>query len=236
MACTPRWSSCWWMPHMRFTADRVSSRSQASSQERPGSTSASRLMPTSTSRFGPSFLYRYLPFWLATLAERAYGELALLERDVAERTGALPTEKWLADLDRIERTVARIRDREAAIHGYRPRMASPPPDCAACCARALARAAAGIGSSSVRGRSDMTMLLTKPNLPQPAANWSVPTRRAELGQYARVACKLRSHTQKGSLISDMTSRKSQVAAMVKICSTMSTSSCRLRTLIGTGAW
>ena len=92
-------------------------------------------------RFGPSFLYRYLPFWLATLAERAiiilvplaallplfhylpqllrwrvrsriyrwYGELALLERDVAERTGALPTEKWLADLDRIERAVARIR-------------------------------------------------------------------------------------------------------------------------------
>jgi TRAP-type uncharacterized transport system substrate-binding protein len=92
-------------------------------------------------RFGPSFLYRYLPFWLATLAERAiiilvplaavllplfhylpqllrwrvrsrvyrwYGELALLERDVAERTGALPTEKWLADLERIERAVARI--------------------------------------------------------------------------------------------------------------------------------
>jgi TRAP-type uncharacterized transport system substrate-binding protein len=92
-------------------------------------------------RFGPSFLYRYLPFWLATLAERAiiilvplaavllplfhylpqllrwrvrsrvyrwYGELALLERDVAERTGALPTEKWLADLERIERAVARL--------------------------------------------------------------------------------------------------------------------------------
>jgi TRAP-type uncharacterized transport system substrate-binding protein len=92
-------------------------------------------------RFGPSLLYRYLPFWLATLAERAiiilvplaavllplfhylpqllrwrvrsriyrwYGELALLERDVAERTGALPTEKWLADLERIERAVARI--------------------------------------------------------------------------------------------------------------------------------
>jgi TRAP-type uncharacterized transport system substrate-binding protein len=95
-------------------------------------------------RFGPSFLYRYLPFWLATLAERAiiilvplaavllplfhylpqllrwrvrsriyrwYGELALLERDVAERTGALPTEKWLADLERIERAVARIHTR-----------------------------------------------------------------------------------------------------------------------------
>jgi len=93
-------------------------------------------------RFGPTFLHRYLPFWLATLVERAiiifvplaavllpffhylpqllrwrvrsriyrwYGELALLERDVAERTGALPAEKWLADLDRIERAVARIR-------------------------------------------------------------------------------------------------------------------------------
>ena len=93
-------------------------------------------------RFGPTFLHRYLPFWLATLVERAiiilvplaavllplfhylpqllrwrvrsriyrwYGELALLERDVAERTGALPTEEWLADLDRIERAVARIR-------------------------------------------------------------------------------------------------------------------------------
>jgi TRAP-type uncharacterized transport system substrate-binding protein len=92
-------------------------------------------------RFGPSFLYRYLPFWLATLTERAiiillplaavmlpafhylpqvlrwrirsrvyrwYGELALLERDVAQRTGVLPTEQWLADLDRIERAVARI--------------------------------------------------------------------------------------------------------------------------------
>jgi TRAP-type uncharacterized transport system substrate-binding protein len=92
-------------------------------------------------RFGPSFLYRYLPFWLATMTERAiiillplaavllplfhylpqllrwrvrsriyrwYGELALLERDVAERTGAPPTAKWLADLERIERAAARI--------------------------------------------------------------------------------------------------------------------------------
>ena len=93
-------------------------------------------------RFGPSFIYRYLPFWVATMAERAiiillplaailfplfnylpqflrwrarsriyrwYGELALLERDVATRTGALPTETWLANLDRIERSVAQIR-------------------------------------------------------------------------------------------------------------------------------
>lgn len=93
-------------------------------------------------RFGPSLLYQYLPFWLATLAERAiiivlplaavlfpvfnylpqflrwrvrsriyrwYGELALLERDVATHTGALPTERWLSDLQRIERAVARLR-------------------------------------------------------------------------------------------------------------------------------
>ena len=92
-------------------------------------------------RFGPSFLYRYLPFWLATLTERAiiillplaavllplfhylpqllrwrvrsriyrwYGELALLERDVAERRGVPPTDKWLADLERIERAAARL--------------------------------------------------------------------------------------------------------------------------------
>jgi TRAP-type uncharacterized transport system substrate-binding protein len=93
-------------------------------------------------RFGQSVLYRYLPFWVATLAERAiiiflplaavlfplfhylpqllrwhvrsrvyrwYGELALLERDVSARTGTLPTEKWLSDLERIERAVARIQ-------------------------------------------------------------------------------------------------------------------------------
>ena len=92
-------------------------------------------------RFGPSFLYNYLPFWLATYAERAlilivplvfilvplvnllpqglrwrvrsriyrwYGELALLERDVATRHGTLPIEKWLQDLERVERAVEHI--------------------------------------------------------------------------------------------------------------------------------
>jgi len=58
-------------------------------------------------------LFHYLPQLLRWRVRsriyRWYGELALLERDVAERTGALPTEKWLADLDRIERAVARIR-------------------------------------------------------------------------------------------------------------------------------
>ena len=40
---------------------------------------------------------------------RWYGELALLERDVATRKGVLPVEKWLHDLDRIEHSVEGIR-------------------------------------------------------------------------------------------------------------------------------
>ncbi len=40
---------------------------------------------------------------------RWYGELALLERDVDRRTGTLPVEQWLADLDRIERAAEHIR-------------------------------------------------------------------------------------------------------------------------------
>jgi TRAP-type uncharacterized transport system substrate-binding protein len=112
--------------------------------EFPGTTQVDLRVSTDADehkRFGRSFLYQYLPFWVATLAERAiiillplaavllplfhylpqllrwrvrsrvyrwYGELALLERDVAARTGTLPMEKWLADLERIERAVARI--------------------------------------------------------------------------------------------------------------------------------
>lgn len=93
-------------------------------------------------RFGPSFLYRYLPFWLATFVERAiivlvplvvilvpvasylpsfmrwrirsrifrwYGELALLERDVATRKDALPIAKWLKDLERIQDSVEALK-------------------------------------------------------------------------------------------------------------------------------
>ncbi len=40
---------------------------------------------------------------------RWYGELAMLERDIAARTGTLPIRQWLTDLDRIERAVVRIR-------------------------------------------------------------------------------------------------------------------------------
>ena len=93
-------------------------------------------------RFGRSFLYRYLPFWVATFIERAiivlvplvvilvplasylpsfmrwrirsriyrwYGELALLERDVATRKDTLPIEKWLQDLDRIKVAVEGLK-------------------------------------------------------------------------------------------------------------------------------
>jgi len=57
-------------------------------------------------------LFTYLPQFLRWRARsrvyRWYGELALLERDVATRQGAPPTAQWLADLDRIERAVTRI--------------------------------------------------------------------------------------------------------------------------------
>ena len=93
-------------------------------------------------RFGPTYLYRIMPFWVASLIERMliivlpllvvlvpvanylpvilrwrvrsriyrwYGELALLERDIATRTAPVPIEQWLQDLDRIEQAVYRIR-------------------------------------------------------------------------------------------------------------------------------
>jgi hypothetical protein len=58
-------------------------------------------------------VFHYLPQFLRWRVRsriyRWYGELALLERDVATRAGALPTQRWLTDLDRIERAVARLR-------------------------------------------------------------------------------------------------------------------------------
>ena len=39
---------------------------------------------------------------------RWYGELAVLERDVATRQGPLPVEKWLQDLDRVEQAAEQI--------------------------------------------------------------------------------------------------------------------------------
>ncbi|MFO1315032.1 MAG: TAXI family TRAP transporter solute-binding subunit [Burkholderiales bacterium] len=40
---------------------------------------------------------------------RWYGELALLEREVASQNGPLPVARWLAQLDRIERAVADVK-------------------------------------------------------------------------------------------------------------------------------
>ena len=57
-------------------------------------------------------LFHYLPQILRWRARsriyRWYGELTFLERDVETRTGTLPVNKWLADLDRIEHAVAQI--------------------------------------------------------------------------------------------------------------------------------
>jgi hypothetical protein len=39
---------------------------------------------------------------------RWYGELALLERDVATRAPPLPIAQWMLDLERIERSVGQI--------------------------------------------------------------------------------------------------------------------------------
>jgi hypothetical protein len=58
-------------------------------------------------------LFNYLPqvmrWRVRSRIYRWYGELALLERDVATRKGVLPTEQWLQALDRIEHAVEGIR-------------------------------------------------------------------------------------------------------------------------------
>jgi TRAP transporter TAXI family solute receptor len=56
-----------------------------------------------------NFLPRVHRWRVRSRIYRWYGELALLERDVATRQGALPVEKWLHDLDRIEGAAASIR-------------------------------------------------------------------------------------------------------------------------------
>jgi TRAP-type uncharacterized transport system substrate-binding protein len=57
-------------------------------------------------------LFHYLPqlvrWHVRSRIFRWYGELAMLERDVAARTGDLPIDKWLTDLTRIEDAVSRI--------------------------------------------------------------------------------------------------------------------------------
>jgi TRAP-type uncharacterized transport system substrate-binding protein len=56
-----------------------------------------------------NFFPQFLRWRVRSRVYRWYGELALLERDVATRKGALPVEKWLQDLNRIERAVESIR-------------------------------------------------------------------------------------------------------------------------------
>ncbi len=56
-----------------------------------------------------NFLPQVLRWRVRSRVYRWYGELALLERDVAARTGTPPIERWLADLNRIEGAAARIR-------------------------------------------------------------------------------------------------------------------------------
>ncbi len=56
-----------------------------------------------------NFLPQILRWRVRSRIYRWYGELTLLERDVGARTGTLPIEQWLADLDRIEQAAARIR-------------------------------------------------------------------------------------------------------------------------------
>ena len=56
-----------------------------------------------------NFLPRLFRWRARSRIYRWYGELALLERDVRTRSGALPVEQWLEDLGRIEHAATRIR-------------------------------------------------------------------------------------------------------------------------------
>lgn len=56
-----------------------------------------------------NFLPRLFRWRARSRIYRWYGELALLEHEVRTRTGTLPIEQWLQDLDRIGNAAARIR-------------------------------------------------------------------------------------------------------------------------------
>ena len=56
-----------------------------------------------------SYLPKVRTWWVRSRIYRWYGELALLEREVSTREGALPIAKWLATLDRIEHAVAGVK-------------------------------------------------------------------------------------------------------------------------------
>jgi TRAP-type uncharacterized transport system substrate-binding protein len=56
-----------------------------------------------------NLLPRLLRWRTRSRVYRWYGELALLERDIASRKGVLPIDQWLSDLDRIEAAAERVR-------------------------------------------------------------------------------------------------------------------------------
>jgi hypothetical protein len=56
-----------------------------------------------------NFMPQLLRWRIRSRIYRWYGELKLLEHDVEVRTGALPIDKWLADLDRIQLAAEHIK-------------------------------------------------------------------------------------------------------------------------------
>ena len=54
------------------------------------------------------FLPQFMSWRVRSRIYRWYGELALLEHDVRAREGDLPIERWLSDLERIQRGVERV--------------------------------------------------------------------------------------------------------------------------------
>jgi len=56
-----------------------------------------------------SYLPQVLRWRIRSRIYRLYGELKLLERDVASRKGPLPVDKWLQDVDRIEQAAQSIK-------------------------------------------------------------------------------------------------------------------------------
>ncbi len=55
-----------------------------------------------------NYLPQLLRWRVRSRIYRWYGELTLLERDVRSRTGAPPIERWLSDLERIQRAAERV--------------------------------------------------------------------------------------------------------------------------------
>ena len=56
-----------------------------------------------------NFLPQFLRERVRSRIYRWYGQLALMERDVATRKGTLPIDEWLREIDRIEQAVEHIR-------------------------------------------------------------------------------------------------------------------------------